>query len=197
VRTKLLAPTAAAVTIATGLSLVPPAAAFATSNPLRQELLNIPQMPTGWASVAGASNDSGPGCLDAALKVMVTGATASANVTFLYGGAFPALAEELEHQPHGMAKVFARVVAVLSACKNLGVSSGSGPTTVGQMSFPRYGDQSEAFAASGGGAFVDTLVMRRGATLMMLAEVDSPVYGGMLSVSQFEHFARLAAAKVH
>jgi hypothetical protein len=127
---------------------------------------------------------------------MVTGATASADVAFEYGGALPALVEELERQPQRSAKVFARVVTVLSASKDLGVSSGSGPTTIGQMSFPSYGDQSEAFAASGGGAFVDTLVMRRGATLMMLAEVDSPLYGGMLSVSQFEHFARLAAAKV-
>jgi hypothetical protein len=139
-------------------------------------------MPVGWASVGPGSGYSGPGCINAAGRLVAARATASANTAFEYDGYLPALVEALSEQPHGPAKIFARTVAVLVACKNLGVSSGSGPTTIGQMSFPSFGDQSEAFTASGEGVVADALVMRKGTQLMLLIEVNM-----VLGVSLVDH----------
>jgi len=102
-------------------------------------------------------------------------------VAFLYGGSAPALAEMLDQQ-RDASRVFARVV---SMCKT------------GQMSFPSLGDSSAAYTMSQDGDVVDLLFMRRGDTLMMLMEIGVVLFGGVPSVSQFEHFARLAASKVH
>jgi hypothetical protein len=96
-------------------------------------------------------------------------------------------------------KVFAKVVATLNACKTLtGTSDGHKVTgTVGAMSFPRYGDESQAFAVSftisGVTADEDVIVVRKGTILV-------GVYEGALGspdLDQFQGFVRKALARIN
>ncbi len=182
----------AVVTIVSGLLMAPAGAATTVSSSLRAELLSLREMPVGWSVVGGGSWNvtsrgasdptSGlPGCFDKAIDLIVAHPIAAVGVGFTYGGALPAVVEALVQQ-RAASKMFASVASV---CKT------------GQMSFPSFSDSSAAYSASGGMVVADMLVMRKGSVLMVLVEEGSPLVGGIPSVSQFEHFARLAASKVH
>jgi hypothetical protein len=183
--TKSVATLAAIVMLAGSVSLGPTAAASATSNSLRSELLSLSQMPVGWSveapSSGGGGSDAGS-CLDDTSAMMprhVTPTTAFA--AFQYGGQLPLLAEVLVER-RDAARAFPHAMA---GCKT------------GQMSFPSFGDQSAAYALSLTNFSGFALFERRGSTIMLLFELGSPIFGGAPSVNQFEHFARMAAAKVH
>jgi hypothetical protein len=157
--------------------------ASATSTPLRSELLSFSQMPTGWSVVSGGTSFDAKrtDCADASGRLMWTQPVARASVGFQYGGYLPALVEALARQ-HNASGVFARMVSV---CRT------------GQMSFPKLGDASAAFVVHGSGYTAYLLLARKGGTLMALEEAGSPLFGGLPSVSQFEHFAKLAASMLH
>lgn len=67
---------------------------------------------------------------------------------------------------------------------------------IAQMSFPHMGDQSAAFdltmTVHGTSVGADALVVRKGQVEVHLMELDI----GTPSISQFEHFAHLAVAKM-
>jgi hypothetical protein len=92
-----------------------------------------------------------------------------------------------------------RIVADLTACKHPSGTSGGAKVTGGmlrQMSFPYYGDASEAFAVSftiqGTTYGEDLLVVRKGGIVMGISEGDLlPV-----NLNQFQGFVNKAIKKL-
>jgi hypothetical protein len=154
-------------------------------------------MPTGW-TLASSSGSGGVGCLSHVLEPSGTAQTASAEVEFVDNGNLPEVDEKLATYTGGASVAFAKVVAVLDGCKTVsGTENGSKATgTVGQMSFPSYGDESAAFDVNltigSISAGEDALVVRKGSVVIGITEGNL----GTPDLSQFEHFVALALAKV-
>jgi hypothetical protein len=188
--TKSVRGTAALLMLVSSLLLVPVGAASASSS-LGSELLSVSDMPVGWSVTSresklegtGGTSSGLSGCFDKGLNAIANAPhDAAAAVGFQYGAVAPDLAEILV-QEKSARTVFARFASIC---------------TTGQMSFPGYGDSSVAITSRGSeGTAAYTLVMRKGSVLMVLIELGNLLFGGVPSVSQFEHFARLAASKVH
>ena len=84
------------------------------------------------------------------------------------------------------------------ACKHFSGESGGQKITgtVGQMSFPHYGDTSEAFAVNftvqGTTAYEDLLIVRKGTIVMGIDEGNL----ASVNVGQFQAFVKKAVAKL-
>jgi hypothetical protein len=159
-------------------------------------LLSIDQMPTGWS--VGSSGSSHAGCFGNTMEPKGIEQTASASVYFQASDGSQALNEKLATYTNAKTG-YKKIVANLAACKHFsGTSGGQKITggTVGQMSFPSYGNASEAFAVNftvqGTSFYEDLLIVRKGSIVMGIDEGDlAPV-----NVSQFQGFVKKAVVKL-
>ena len=196
---------AAAPLMLTGLLSIAPTAASTSPPKLSAMLLSIGQMPTGWAVVdkssgsgSGSSSGAALGCLNGSiLEPQGVKQTAFANIDFELLEDLPAVGEQLSTYTNAQA-AYTKIVAKLAACKRLNGKMNGDPAkgTFGQMSFPHYGNASEAFAARftvGGVTLGEVLVIvRKGSIVMGIYESDfAPV-----DVSQFQGFVVKAVKKV-
>ena len=107
--------------------------------------------------------------------------------------------EKLATYSSSVTTAFGKIASALNGCKTVkGSTGGTAATgTIGQMSFPHYGNQSIAYAvqlSAGGSSLAATIVIVRvGSTVMGFDEENA---GGPVSVSQFEHFTNLAVSKL-
>jgi hypothetical protein len=172
------------------------ASAFASAPRLSAELLSVSQMPTGW-SIDNSSGGSGFGCLATILEPKGIKQTSHAGITFDVNGNTPVLSEKLATYSNART-AYKKIVATLSSCKHVsGTSGGTKATgTVGQMSFPHYGNASAAFSVSlviqGTAYGEDALIVRKANVIMGIVEADLPP----VDVSQFQGFVVRALAKV-
>ena len=167
---------------------VPPAQGFAPARKakaptLASLLLTVPEMPIGWNVVSSQGSGSG-GCLDHALEPPGLKQTASATVTFAFGGS--AMDEKLATYAAPASTVFAKIVATLDRCKTVKV----------QTRFPRYGDQSAAFdghtTVDGLPVSDEVLVAIKGTILVGIAEDGF----GSPDLGQFKGFVGKALARL-
>jgi hypothetical protein len=184
-----------AAVLPTGLLTAVAARASASPPNLSSMLLNIDQMPTGWS--VGVSGSGHAGCYGNEMEPKGIKQTASASIDLEASGGFLAVNEKLATYTNAKTG-YKKAVASLATCKHFsGTSGGEKITgTVGQMSFPHYGDASEAFAVNftiqGTTAYEDLLIVRKGSIVMGIDEGNlSPV-----NVSQFEGFVKKAVAKL-
>ena len=160
-------------------------------------LLTVNQMPVGW-SVASTGGGGGgtTGCVAPHIRGAKPYSTGS--VAYQQGSGPPEIEERLAAYSGSLAKKFAHVVRVLAACRSLTMPNGTRKVhaQLGQMSFPKMGNQSAAFALTASvqniNVGADILLVRKGQIVMLLMELDL----GTPSLSQFEHFAHLALSKV-
>jgi hypothetical protein len=184
------------VAVAIALSMGMMTSASASAPKLSSELLSVGQMPTGW-SVDNSSGGSGIGCLANILEPKGIKQTSHANVDFDDNGNTPLVEEKLSTYSNAKT-AYKKVVATLNDCKHVSGTSGGtkGTGTVGQMSFPHYGNASAAFSVSlvtqGTTYGVDLLIVRKGNIIMGIQEADLPP----VDVSQFQGFVVKALAKV-
>jgi len=164
---------------------------------LKPMLLTVEQMPTGW-SQGGSGTGGGIGCLTHIFEPKGIRKTGSASVTYAANAGLPQVTEELATYSGPAKTAFQGIDATLRACKTVkGSSGGSKATgTVGEMSFPKMGDQSAAFEVqltiSGTSANQDVVIARKGSIILGLTDGTL----GTPSLTEFEHFAQLALAKV-
>jgi hypothetical protein len=172
------------------------ASAFASTPRLSAELRSVSQMPTGW-SIDNSSGGSGIGCLATILEPKGIKQTSHAGVALDDNGNTPLVSEKLATYSNAKT-AYKKIVATLNGCKHVsGTSGGTKATgTVGQMSFPHYGNASAAFSVSlvtqGTTIDDDLLIVRKGSVIMGIQEADLPP----VDVSQFQGFVVKALAKV-
>lgn len=183
---------AAALVVPTGILST---AASASPPKLSTKLLSIGQMPTGWAVYNTPSN--GVGCLANIFEPKGVKQTASASVEFEDNGNVPAVVERLVTFSNAKTG-YQKIVANLTACKRLSGTTGGQKFSgsVGQASFPHYGNASDAFEASftlqGESIGEDIVIVREGSIVMGTDEGDlSPV-----DTSQFQGFVAKALKKL-
>jgi hypothetical protein len=183
------------VAVAVALSMGMMTSASASTPKLSSELLSVGQMPTGW-SIDNSSSGSGPGCLANILEPKGIKQTSHATVFFAGSGNIPVIEEALATFTNATT-AYKKIVATLNGCKHIIVTTGrrKGTYTVGQMSFPHYGNASSAFSVSivaqGTTVGEDFLIVRKGNVVMGMIEADLQV-----DVSQFQGFVVKALAKV-
>jgi hypothetical protein len=188
---------AVAVIAATSLMFVNSTFVEAGSTTLTSKLLTIGQMPTGW-SVTSTPSSGGVGCLSNILNPKGVHQTSAAAVSFQGSGGLPTVEEKLATYSQSATSAFDKVVSALNACRSFtGESDGQKVTgKIGQMSFPSYGNQSEAFAITfadaGQTLHQDALISRSGSIIMGLSEGDT----GTVNLAQFEGFAKLALERL-
>ena len=110
-------------------------------------ILSINDLPTGWSVNNDSSGASTGKCYSGLLKA--ASPLSFANVHFAQGGTTPALSQILGYYSNGSA-TYAKLVSTLNACKSftITVEGHSGKGTLGQLSFPPYGEQSTAYNAT-------------------------------------------------
>lgn len=188
-----------ALVLAATLSASPAVAgtSSAKKHSLASMLLRIGQLPVGW-STASSSSSSGVGCLASVLEPTGFKQTASASASFVDNGNVPAINEKLATYRQPARAAYRKIVATLDHCKNIKGSNGGqhASGTIGQMSFPKLGNQSAAFdinlTISGTSAGADLIVARVGSVVLGVEEIDL----GSPDISQFERYARLAVTKL-
>jgi len=187
--------TSAAVALFLSVDVVG-ASAFASTPRLSAELLSVNQMPVGW-SVDNSSSGSDVGCLANILEPKSIGQTSHASVFFAGNGNIPVIEEALATFTNAKT-AYKKIVTTLNTCKRISGTRGGvkGTGTVGQMSFPHYGNASAAFSVSlvtqGMTIGEDVLVVRKGNVVMGIIEADVPP----VDVSQFQGFTVKALANV-
>src|ERR1035437_4436167 len=185
------------VAAAVALSMGMMSSASASTPKLSSELLSVGQLPTGWSVDNSSSSGSGVGCLANILEPKGTKQISHAGVALDENGNTPLVTEKLSTYSNATT-AYKKIVATLSACKRVSGTSGGAKTTgtVGQMSFPHYGNASAAFSLSlviqGTTVGDDLLIVRKGNVVMGIQEADIPP----LDVSQFQGFVVKALAKV-
>jgi hypothetical protein len=188
---------ASALVLAVAALAASAAPAWGSAPKLGTMLLSLGQMPAGWT--VQPSTSGGLGCLHRVLNPAGSRQTAQAEVTFQASSGLPEVIEKLVSYAVPVEGVFNKVVATLSACKTVsGLSGGAKVTgTVARIAFPTYGDQSVAFGVvlkyKGTTLGEDVVIARQGTILVGLT--DGTI--GAPNLPQFEHFAKLAVAKVH
>ena len=160
-------------------------------------LLKIGQMPTGW-SVYPSSKGGGTGCVSDILEPKAIKQTASAGIDFQGNSGLPSVDEKLATFTNAKS-AYRAIVAKLAACKQFnGTSAGQKITdsSIGQMSFPSYGNASEAFAThfKVEGSYVgqDLVIVRKRGVVLGMSEGDI----GSVNLPQFESFVKKAVAKI-
>jgi len=184
------------VAVAVALSMGIMTSTSASTPKLSSELLSVSQMPIGW-SVYHQPASSGTGCLANILEPKGIKPTSKAQVAFKDNG-HSSLLDEAVATYSNATTTYKKIVATLSACKRVSRTSGGikATGTVGQMSFPHYGNASAAFSVSivaqGTAIGDDLLIVRKGNVIMGIEEADGPT----VDVSQFQSFIVKALAKV-
>lgn len=156
-------------------------------------LLGVGDLPTGWAVDNTARSDIF--CYQTPLKS--ASPVADAHIDFTRASSIDEIGQEVAAFSSGPA-AFGLVVKYLDACHAFtGTTSGQKASgTMGQMSFPKYGDESAAYlvnlSVAGLSASEELVVIRKANTLTALA------YGGIGSVapSQLEQLVPVALAKI-
>ena len=167
-----------------------------TAPKLGSLLLSVGQMPTGWS--VDSTPSSSLGCLGSELEPKGIEQTASASISFEDNGNVPEIGEKLATFSGSATTAFTKIATTLRACKHAsGNDNGHKATaTIGQMSFPKYGNQSAAFnvniSIEGVSLGEDVLVVRKGSVIMGVFEGDV----GSPNLSQFEKYIKLALAKI-
>ncbi|HEV2426792.1 MAG TPA: hypothetical protein VGS61_01090 [Acidimicrobiales bacterium] len=185
--------TSTAVAAAVVWGAVAPAGALTATAALKAKLLVVGQVPKGFLKEATSSIEVF-GCSGSAFPV---GATASASVSFNYGGpkGFPLITEEIGTFKT-VTSAYAALAGGLAACTTVsGTAHGSTFTgTITKMSFKAFPDASAAYAVhvtlGSSVLYSDVLIVRHGNVLMDLQE------GGFAAVSA-SAFRAIATAAVH
>ena len=171
--------------------------ASGTTSKLSAKLLTISQMPTGW-SIYHSSSSGGVGCLANVLKPKGITLTAHATASFSGNGGVPSVDEGLATYSNAKT-AYRKIVSRLASCKQFnGTANGITVknSSIGQMSFPRYGNASEAFATTftvdGDNLAEDFVVIRDGGIVMGFDEGDL----GSVNLSQLEGFIGKAVKKL-
>jgi hypothetical protein len=124
------------------------AATKITKSQLRQELLTISDMPSGWSVTNSSSNSAPPSCLAAFEHIRKT-TPLQASADFEQGQV-PQFEETLVAAGAKAASKYRTVISALSGCRNISFVD-QGQTLTGQivrMSLPSVGSQSQAFSMS-------------------------------------------------
>ncbi len=168
----------------------------AASTKLSKELVTVDQMAIGW-SLNNSPGGNGIGCLGSTLEPKGIKQTAAAENHFQVSGGIPAVDEKLATFASAKA-AYNRITGNLSKCINVsGKSDGHRVTgIVGQMSFPSYGEESEAFSISlttqGANLAEVALVVREGVVVMGISEAAL----NSVNLTQFEGYVKLALEKI-
>ena len=167
---------------------------------LKPQLFTVSELPTGWAvdNSANSSTDTTPPCL-ASVKTKVEPAN-KADQDFVKGTDFPALSQHIGDFGSSAAAsgTFADLTSTLDGCKDVSFTSDGTKITgsIGQMSFARLGDRSEAWqmvlSAQGQTVGIDLVLVQRNRELELLlyGELGSP------DVGEFTGLASKAVAKL-
>ncbi len=165
-------------------------------------LLSVSDLPSGWSVDNSSQSNTNGSCYSDPLKQIHS--NSYAHIDFSKGGGLPELAEEVGVFSSGV-QAFKEVTTTLDACKTFTESfqgqgtSGSGTQTakgtMGEMSSPKYGDQSTAYDAtiSADGISLNQgfVLVRKGDTLYLVALGDI----GSLDTSTLEKIVSLAISK--
>lgn len=187
---------AVAVVMLAPLTFLCATGASSASTSLSRELLTVAQMPIGW-SINNSSLGSGVGCLGSTFEPRGSVQTAAAESNFQASGGIPAVDEMLASFTNAKA-AFNIIAGNLLKCIDVsGKGSGYKVTgAMGEMSFPSYGDKSEAFSSSltTQGTNLDevTLVVREGVVVLGLSEAASK----SVELNRFEGYVKLALEKI-
>lgn len=192
--------TAAASTPTSGSPSGPPT----TIPDVKAELLTLSDLPAGW-SVNNSNSDSSssaPKCVQNARNT--TGYDkAKAEADFQDGSnGLPALDEEIVYQPGHAQQTMAQFAQVMAGCGKIQFSI-SGHTltgTVGQMSFPSLGQQTEPYQINLS-TTVSGLDITVGLDLIAIRQGDeiAVIYYGDLGtpdINQVQEFAQKAISKI-
>jgi hypothetical protein len=161
-------------------------------------LLSIGQMPTGWSLDNSSGGKVALGCYTDNAVPKGVKQTAAATANFQGKGGFPAVGERLATFTNATTS-YNETVANLVDCKHFSGTSGGEKVTGGtveQMSFPHYGNASDAFVViftiSGMRFYQDLLYVRKGSIVMAFFEGNLR----SVNVSQFQGFVKKAVAKL-
>jgi hypothetical protein len=173
--------------------------ASASTPKLRALLLTAAQMPKGWsADYTPPTASGGVGCLHDTFEIRGAHQITAAEVQLSASSGLPQVEEKLVIYSVPAQQAFAKIAGVIGSCKHVsGMSAGSKMTgTVVPLSLPSYGDQSTGF---------DVIFKYKGLTLdeyILVVRHGDIVLGltdgalGPPGLSQFEHYAQLALAKL-
>ena len=163
-----------------------------TGPPLSSLLLTVNDLPAGWVVDNSTSSSTASGCLSSS-----TNTPTSVNATFAQGGSLPELLEVLDRKGDAEQR-FGAVVSALNACHSTTIT-GSGQSitlSIGAMSFPSEGDQSNAYDFSGSveGLAVNLglVIIRKGYYLLGVGLVDI----GSVDTDSLESFVSTAMEKL-
>jgi hypothetical protein len=170
---------------------------------LSPKLLTVHDLPTGWSVYTKTSSSSSgtPDCLNAITAPSAT-RVAKAEAEFTGGASgVPYLDEAIDAFPAGKAHdALLNIDNGVTGCKNISVNENGTTLTgsVGAMSFPSFGDESNAYqislSAGQGGITIgfDIVVVRKGDLLMgiLLGDLGSP------DVDTLQKIVQTAIAKV-
>lgn len=169
---------------------------------LQGQLLTLSDFPAGWSIDNSANNDSGstPACFKGLKDTSQTKDHATAS--FKNGSNLPNFSEGLQYYPGGAKPRMARLAKALGSCGQIKFTSGghSFTGTVGQLSFPPVGDQTEAYQvalSSPVGSLnltigLDLVAVRKGSTIIGMIYVDL----GTPAITEAEQLVNKASAKV-
>lgn len=188
----------AALVVLTGFLGTFATSASASPPKLKAMLLSIGQMPTGWSLDNSFGGKVALGCYTDNAVPKGVKQTAAATANFQGKGGFPAVGEKLATFTNATAS-YNEAVANLVDCKHFSGTSGGEKVTGGtveQMSFPHYGNASDAFVViftiSGMRFYQDLLYVRKGSIVMAFFEGNLR----SVNVSQFQGFVKKAVAKL-
>ena len=157
-------------------------------------LLEINEMPSGWSTLAPPETTT-ESCYSFPLAKVPS--LSHDHVNYSKTGNVPAFSEELAYFSSGKS-AFATISDTLNNCHTFALSAEgrSGTGTSGQMSFPKTGEQSQAYLANitiQGVRFTDeTVLAQKGNFLVLVSLAD---LGPVDSVS-LENLVNLAMAKI-
>jgi hypothetical protein len=167
---------------------------------LSSQLLAVTDLPTGWSIDNSSSDDDtdAPPCLKSLKSAFHTSTDAERD--FVQGTDVPAFDQEIGWfgSDSQAATTFQTGAAILNDCKDVSFTSdGTSFTgTIGQLSFPTFGDRSEAWAltlsAEGQTVVIDAVVLNKGAELEALLYLDYD----SVDVDEFTDFVTKAVARM-
>lgn len=196
-------PRAALQAIALTLAIVSVANSLAAASGLglSRKLLSVDEMPKGWSAIKSSGNRR-LGCLAAILTNQGVKETAIATISFARSGLkTPELDEDLVMYSGSTSDAFSRIAARANGCKKVsgGINGLPISGTVSELTFLHLGNQSDAYNVQLSVVAVhsnfgeDLLIERQGSVIMEIYEVS---FVGSVNLSQFEHFAIVATAKL-
>jgi hypothetical protein len=177
------------------LSLSVPASA---SSVLRNQLLNVRNLPTGWTINDSTSNENFPCAAPASVSAMVGRHGVGATYVYSAGGS---LLTEYLVQSNSLYPLYEEALSSLSddfSCKSVsaGVTTRSS-TNDGMFVIPTFGQWSNAIKFSNFSSGVHSqlgYLFSRDGTYMVIVAYENP---GNLNVKTLEHFAKRALAKLN